>query len=165
MNSANAPAAAATAGHDIEEKWPPLVEMAGKEVFERMLGARLQRVAERPAGMLDMTAMVGLAGELCGVFSICCSRDTAARMAALMLGTQPAAGSQEARDAFGEVCNMTAGNFKNKIAGTGENCMLSVPTVITGSDYSLSSVANSQTFELIFLFEGKPLTIVLDLHN
>jgi len=37
----------------------------------------------------------------------------------------------EISDALGEVCNMIAGNFKNKISGLSEGCMLSVPTVIT----------------------------------
>jgi len=31
------------------------------------------------------------------------------------------------------------GNFKNKIDGLSDGCMLSLPTVITGSDYTLHS--------------------------
>jgi chemotaxis protein CheX len=147
-----------------KDKWVPLVETAGREVFEWMLSAELKRCAERPEGPLDMTAMVGLAGQLCGIISIRCSRETVSRMAGKMLGTPPPPGSQEARDAFGEVCNMVAGNFKNKLTGLGENCMLSVPTVIAGSDYSLHS-PDSEPLELDFLFDGKPLVITLDIHN
>jgi chemotaxis protein CheX len=147
------------------EKWMPLIETAGREVFEWMLAAELKRCAERPEGALDITAMVGLAGQLCGIISIRCSRETAARMAGKMIGTPPAPGSQEARDAFGEVCNMVAGNFKNKLTGMGEDCMLSVPTVVAGSDYSLHSMADSEALELNFLFDGKPLVIRLDVHS
>jgi chemotaxis protein CheX len=67
----------------------------------------------------------------------------------------------EVSDALGEVCNMVAGNFKNKIAGLAEGCMLSPPTVITGSDYSLHSLADSPGLEVRLLFEGMPIAISL----
>ena len=60
-------------------------------------------------------------------------------MASKMLGVDLDKVGAEMSDALGEVCNMVAGNFKNKIAGLAEGCMLSPPTVITGNDYSLHS--------------------------
>lgn len=63
------------------------------------------------------------------------------------------------------VCNMVAGNFKNKIAGLAEGCMLSPPTVITGSDYNLHSMADSPSLEIRMLFESLPLTISLEIHS
>ncbi len=66
-------------------------------------------------------------------------------MAFKMLGAETDKNSQEVRDAFGEICNMVAGNFKNKISGLGEGCMLSVPTVVTGNDYSLHSLTDVAT--------------------
>jgi Chemotaxis phosphatase CheX len=52
-------------------------------------------------------------------------------MASRMLGVQPGEIGREGCDAFGEICNMIAGNFKNKISGLGNGCMLSVPTIIS----------------------------------
>ncbi len=88
--------------------------------------------------------MVGLAGELCGILTIRCSAKTAARMASRMLGTDLESAGPEKWDALGEICNMVAGNFKNKIAGLGDGCMLSAPTVITGGDYSLHAMFNDE---------------------
>jgi CheY-specific phosphatase CheX len=40
--------------------------------------------------------------------------------------------------ATSEICNMVAGNFKNKISGLGDGCcMLSPTSVITGEDYTV----------------------------
>lgn len=147
------------------QNWGPLMEVATKEVFELMLGAELQPVKDDPTSPFDITAMVGLAGQLCGVLTLRCSRETAARMASKMLGTQPPAESQDVKDAFGEVGNMIAGNFKSKISGMADGCMLSVPTVITGTDYSLHSLADSDGVELRQMFDGCPFLITLQIHT
>ena len=82
-----------------------------------------------------------------------------------MLGVELDKVSSEISDALGEVCNMVAGNFKNKISGLSEGCMLSVPTVITGTDYSLYSPADSPGLEVRLLFEGKPIIISLQIRG
>ena len=86
-------------------------------------------------------------------------------MTSKMLGVALDKVGPEVADAFGEVCNMVAGNFKNKIAGLAEGCMLSPPTVITGSDYSLHSMAESPGLEINLLFENMPLAISLQIHS
>src|SRR5437763_16814076 len=92
---------------------------------------------------MNVTAMVGLAGQLCGVITVRCHETTAVLMASKMLGLPIEKVGQDFPDALGEVCNMVAGNFKNKIGGLSDKCMLSPPSVITGSNYSLHSMANS----------------------
>ena len=64
-----------------------------------------------------------------------------------------------------EVCNMIAGNFKAKLAGMGNHCMLSVPTIITGGDYRLHSLADGGTIEVMLEFEKSLLWITLELHS
>ena len=59
---------------------------------------------------------------------------------------------------------MVAGNFKNKISGLGDGCMLSVPTVITGADYNIRSMVND-TWQTAFLFEGEPVIVSLEVHS
>ena len=82
-------------------------------------------------------------------------------MASKMLGVELDKVGPEVPDALGEVCNMVAGNFKNKIAGLGDGCMLSPPTIITGSDYTLHSHTGSSTVEVRLLFENMPMVISL----
>ena len=152
--------------HSGYQKWTPLLDVAIREVFELMLGEQLTVSGDAPEHQQPaITAMVGLAGQVCGVMSIRCSVQAATRMACKMLGAEPAPDSPEVQDAFGEICNMIAGNFKNKIAGLGDNCMLSVPTVVTGSDYNLRSLADSDTIETVLVFEGQSFSVTLEIHS
>jgi chemotaxis protein CheX len=106
-----------------------------------------------------------LAGQLCGVLSVRCDGKAAALMTSKMLGVELDKVGPDVSDALGEVCNMVAGNFKNKIAGLAEGCLLSPPTVVTGSDYSLHSLAESPGLEISLLFERMPLVISLQIHS
>jgi chemotaxis protein CheX len=136
------------------------------EVFEITLGTSLGSAIEgSPHLNADFTAMVGLAGSLCGVVGLRASSESARRMAARMLGLEDVGMGDNVLDAFGEICNMIAGSFKGRIAGLADGCALSVPTVISGRDYALHSLANGDRFEAVISFEGNPLSVTLDLHS
>ena len=148
------------------QSWVPMLEAAVREVFELMLSCQLTLLETADEDTtLDMTSIVGLAGQLCGMMSMRCSRKAAGLMASKMLGIEADKVGPEMCDAFGEVCNMVAGNFKNKISGLGDGCMLSVPTVITGNDYCMHSLADSAPLEVRLQFENMPLLISLQIHS
>lgn len=162
MNAIN-PNPAASEGR---ESWAPLLGLAAREVFDLMLGSHLATAPESFAEEgLDITSMVGLAGQVCGVITLRCAQESAALMASKMLAVDAGQAGPEMWDAVGEICNMIAGNFKSKIAGMGDSCMLSVPTVITGADYSLHALADSGKIEINLLFEGLPLIVSLEVHS
>jgi len=147
------------------EYWAPLLELSAQEVFGLMLGDKLETTSEPVAvESLDVTAMVGLAGSLCGLLSLRCSSSCAALMATKMLGPDIASAKGQMEDAIGEVCNMVAGNFKNKLSGMSDGCKLSVPTVITGSNYNLCTLANDYSMEINVLFHGNPVVMSLQLN-
>ncbi len=152
-------------GNPRHEEWAPLLDMSAREVFELMLGCQLAAPTTADEAVLDITSMVGLAGKMCGVLSLCCSEKSAVLMASKMLGVEPDKVGADMSDALGEVCNMVAGNFKNKIAGMDTGGLLSVPTVITGSDYSLHSQADSPSLDIRLLFEGMPIVISLQIRS
>ncbi len=160
MNGNALPAADA-----IHENWIPLLEMATREVFELMLSSQLAvpATAEEPAP--EVTAMVGLAGQLCGVLSVRCDAKAAALIASKMLGVALDKVGPDVSDALGEICNIVAGNFKNKIAGMAEGCILSPPTVVTGSDYTLHTQPYSPVLEVRLLFESMPIVVSLLIKN
>ncbi len=145
--------------------WEAQLCAGAQEVFEMMIGTKLVPYPDAKRGAAEFTAMVGMAGEIRGVFTIRCSEHAASAIASKMLGISIEEASQEKFDAMGEVCNMVAGNFKSKLAGGGENCMLSVPTVITGADYQLRSLGDGETIELCQQFDDEPLWFALELHD
>ncbi len=154
--------AAASSDH---AEWLPIMELATREVFEMMLGCQLAAPEVGLDGLYDTTSIVGLAGKLCGTLTVSCEAKSATLMASKMLAVEAVDGSREVSDALGEVCNMVAGNFKNKIPGLGDGCMLSVPIVITGKNYSTHSLGNSAVFDLKLLFEGAPFFIRLQIRG
>lgn len=153
------------AANGSRENWTPLLGIATREVFELMLGSQVTESTTVEEITPELTAMVGLAGLLCGVLGVSCDGKAAALMTSKMLGVELDKVGPEMSDALGEVCNMVAGNFKNKIAGLAEGCMLSPPTVISGNDYSLHSPAVFPALEVRLLFEGMPITISLQIHS
>ena len=151
--------------HAQEENWLPILELATEEVFEIMLGRHVKPVPKEGQQLpTEFTAMVGLAGALCGILTLCCDRKTARALAMCMLGPEIADSEEQVSDALGEICNMIAGNFKNKLSGS-HGCMLSVPTVIKGEEYTFYSLADGAVIETIMLFEESLLTVSLRLHS
>lgn len=145
--------------------WKTIMECAALEVFELMAGVRLELSAASEAPRGEQTAMVGMAGALCGMTTLRCSQATALRFAALMLGADAASDPGSARDALGELCNMIAGNFKSKISTLADHCMLSVPTVITGEDYSLETAEPNEGVTVSLIFNGEPIWVSLVIHT
>ena len=145
--------------------WNIVLEIAAREVFELMLNSQLTTPAAPLAQDHNITAMVGFAGELCGVLILGCSLESSNLMASRMLGVHPGEIARENCDAFGEICNMIAGNFKNKISGLGNGCMLSVPAIISGGHYHVHPLSRAEAIEVTLLFEGAPVSISLRVHN
>lgn len=147
-------------------EWQKQLEASVREVFEMMLGSALEVVKEDESlGRTDLTGMVGLAGQVCGVLSIRCTSKTGAHIASKMTGTEVPERDASVRDALGEVCNMVAGNFKSKLPNLSDGCLLSVPTIITGVDYHLHSLASGDRMAVCLSFEGEPLSVILDIHS
>jgi len=146
--------------------WREELAQATREVFEIMVGTSLTQPTEPPPLFVpDFAAMVGIAGSLCGLVSVRTTGECARRIAAKMLGDDEVGVAEAAQDAFGEVCNMIAGSFKGRISGLADACALSVPTVIFGRDFTLFSLARGEHYEVTFEFEGKLLSVSLDLHG
>lgn len=145
------------------QDWLPVLELATREVFSILLGCNVEILPDAGSGTPGgLTAVVGLAGALCGTVTVGCTADTASRIAQGMLGESSVSAEQLA-DALGEMCNLIAGNFKNKLSGTDELCMLSVPSVISGREYRFHSLAEGSSTHTTVGFEGAPIAIRLHL--
>jgi CheY-specific phosphatase CheX len=144
------PDQAPTTVKEFNQEWTPMLETAAREVFQMILGPELQKANPDTLEGTEFTAMVGLARQICGALSVRCSQDAANQAAALMLGLPLDKAAENAWDAISEVANMIAVNFKNKLDGISDRCMLSVPTVITGGDYSFWGALRHDSHGVVF---------------
>ena len=151
---------------ETKRRFTEALQHAADEVFEMMVGTALgssdQATLPRVA---DYTAMIGLAGDLCGVLSFRCSNESAGQIAGKMLGTDETTSAECVRDALGEICNMVAGSFKAQVSDVASQCMLSVPTVVSGKDYQLYPLVDGLRIQVARCFEGALVWITTDLHG
>jgi chemotaxis protein CheX len=148
-----------------EGGWAGLIETATRGVFEMMLGCTVTRAQRTPSPEGNITAMVGLAGGLCGVLSVRCSLETANLLASKMLGINTAEAESAARDALGEITNVVAGSLKTAVPGLEDCCFLSTPTVVIGHDFKVYSLGKSTTTVVPLEVEGARVWFSLDVHH
>ncbi|HEX9006641.1 MAG TPA: chemotaxis protein CheX [Bacteroidota bacterium] len=126
-----------------------------REIFETMVNVGDIEPVEM-VGPLDthfkdcVTAMVGFAGFFNGVVSVHASEALAMKFTSQMLGIDVDEVGEDVVDALGEIANMIGGSFKHHLSRGGEEVKLSTPSVITGKEYFVNSVAQSEALPMRF---------------
>lgn len=90
----------------------------------------------------SITGMVGFAGIYSGVISIHCPVDLALQITSSMLGMECEEVNEDLNDAIGEIANMLGGSVKQVLSKGGMDVKLSIPTVISGEDYTVNSLSD-----------------------
>lgn len=84
----------------------------------------------------EISAIIGLAGDIMGAVVLSFTRDTALAMATRFSGQKHSAVSKEVLDVIGELVNIIAGNAKKDL--TDFRIEISLPGVITGNKYKIN---------------------------
>ncbi len=137
---------------------------ATEEVFDTMLALPLQAKApvtgplEVPA---NVVATVAFAGHRRGLVVVYSSLAAARQITSSMLGIPVHEVNGEVPDAMGEIANMVAGTFRNRLAAVEPSSDISVPTVTIGTDFS--TLYSSAVFRsrCPFDMQGEPLSVEL----
>ena len=138
------------------------LDCAVAEVFDLMMGMRCCPVDECPAEERQMiSAVIGLAGAMSGICMLSSGEKVALHMAGILTGSSIATLNDTVKDAMGEVCNMIAGVWKAKQPSLAYGCMLSTPTVVTGTNYRLHNQRPKFRIERFYCFEGSSFAVTL----
>ncbi len=135
-----------------------LMDETVAEVFSVMLGIAIfpTAAADAPEPLShhqDQTAIIGFAGVVSGICEISLSLPASIAIASAMLdGAAVQEDSESICDAVGELCNMLAGGWKNRLPEIAAHCSLSVPIVIAGSSYEVHRAANLLENRRSYLF-------------
>jgi chemotaxis protein CheX len=116
------------------------LDRAVEEVFGLMLGVQVVKLEGEPgsdSGRETLTAVIGLAGAMSGACTIQARAETAMLMTSRMVGMPMDTVDDAVLDGLGEISNMLAGAWKSKIPALNADCLLSVPTVVTGKQYTV----------------------------
>jgi chemotaxis protein CheX len=112
------------------------LQRAAREIFETMVAMAPTSVSEEAEDTSsfhdEVIGLLGFTGTRTGTVVVRTTEAVAKEAAARMLMMEPSElGSfAEAADAFGEVVNMLAGNFKNAWVADGNRMELAMPNVI-----------------------------------
>jgi len=126
-----------------------LVTSAVTEVFSTML--RMDMVpAPLASGFGDeephVAGAVGFVGRLSGMVYVFTTLSFARRITATFLGLQESEidGDEMINDAMGEMANMLVGHMKSRISDRGMPCVLTIPSVVRGSHFSVEATTSTE---------------------
>jgi chemotaxis protein CheX len=138
------------------------LDQSVEEVFALMLGTpvTVSEAAVAPTNIpITLTAVIGLAGAISGAYSVVVNEATAKQIAATMLGIEVTSLDDTVYDALGEITNILAGAWKSKIESLHSACLLSVPTVVTGTHYDIHKKTSSFRLSRSYHFNNSTFTI------
>jgi chemotaxis protein CheX len=141
------------------EQYREILDQTVEEVFSMMMGLPCTAAEAGPAEEREtVSAVIGLAGTMSGACVLRAGKRVAIRMAEQLAGMAFGSSEDDAldpmvKDAVGEVCNMVAGAWKGKLPELASACMLSTPTVVTGSSYELHPQRAEFRLERSYRFE------------
>lgn len=90
----------------------------------------------------SITGMVGLAGISRGVLAVHFPKQVALDVTGSFLGMEVEEINADVEDAIGEIANMLGGNLKTILSDRGKDIQLSLPSTISGDEYSFTSHAD-----------------------
>ena len=133
-----------------------------EEVLGLMLGVPVSVVEHTPASeSVTLTAVIGLAGALSGAYTVLVASEAAMQMTACMAGIEITTVDETVIDGLGEITNMLAGAWKSKIASLNSACLLSVPTVVTGTQYEVHKRTSAFRLSRSYRFNDSRFTVAL----
>lgn len=141
-----------------------LVTSAVTEIFGTMLRMQMVRVPVE-AGFGDdethVAGVVGFIGKLSGIVYIYTAQSFAHRITKTLLGLDDAdlAGGEMVNDAMGEMANMLVGHMKSRLTDRGIPCVLTIPSVVRGSHFSVEVISSTQGHVFSFQAEGNRIFV------
>jgi chemotaxis protein CheX len=150
-----------------EEQLAKYVIDATQEVFSTMImmDAADDYPLQEPINRFQcsITGMVGFAGTYSGVISIHCPVSLALRITSSMLGMECDEVNEDLNDAIGEIANMLGGSVKQVLSKGGLDVKLSIPTVISGEDYTVNSLSDMDCVVIPFKIDDDRFLVGLTL--
>ena len=140
-----------------------LVTTAISGVFGTMLKIPVQQ--EPPGspirnGEPHVAGSVGFIGSLSGVVYVYSTQSFARRLTRKLLGEKHGEPADEmVNDAVGEIANMIVGNIKSRLADRGMNCVLTIPSIVRGSHFTIEPTSSTQRRVCSYQCEGDQVVV------
>lgn len=141
---------------------------ATKEIFSTMIMMEitLEEMEETHGPLINtITAMIGLAGTHRGVLAVHFPYAVAMAITSNFLMMDVTEMNEDVHDAMGEIANMLGGNVKTILSEKGRDIDLSMPSTISGSEYSFQSDKDVDKVIIKFGTEKGSFMVEMDLER
>jgi chemotaxis protein CheX len=140
-----------------------LVTSAITGVFATMLKIPIQKEPPGSAilnGEPHVAGSVGFIGELSGVVYVYSTVNFARKMTRAMVGSKEAdTGDEMVNDAIGEISNMIVGNIKSRLTDRGLGCILTIPSIVRGSHFTIQPTSSTERRVCSFQCDGSQVVV------
>jgi chemotaxis protein CheX len=140
-----------------------LVTNAISGVFGTMLKIPVQM--EPPGapirnGEPHIAGSVGFIGALSGVVYVYSTQSFAQKITRGLLGYKDTeVGEEMVNDAMGEITNMIVGNIKSCLTDRGMSCVLTIPSVVRGSHFTIGPIRSTQRRVCSYECDGDQIVV------
>jgi chemotaxis protein CheX len=132
-----------------------LLKTAVGEVFRTMLNFDTRSIpfeVDTTSNEAHIAGSVGFIGVMTGVVYIYSTAAFARTMTGKMLGMpeQEVEGDEMVNDAVGELANMIVGSLKSNLVERGLACVLTIPSIVRGSNFTIEATSSTTRRVLCF---------------
>lgn len=125
-----------------------LVSSAVASVFGTMLNLPVDEESESAPVVeneAQIAGSVGFIGVVTGVVFVYSTVRFARNVTRRMLGSETTVtGEEMVNDAFGEITNMIVGHIKSRLADRGMTCVLTIPSILRGSQFTIEPTSSTR---------------------
>ena len=142
-----------------------ILDASVEDVLGLMLGVPVtvadEAVVASSVPPITLTAVIGLAGALSGAYTVLVTAPAAIKMTSCLMGMEVDSLDDSVYDGLGEITNMLAGAWKSRIPSLNSACLLSVPTVVTGTQYEVHKRSSSFRLTRSYRFNNHVFTVTI----
>ena len=107
----------------------------------------------------DISGVIGITGAQNGTISVTFDKSCILKIVSNMLGENMDVINRDVQDAVGELTNMISGQARVGLEEMGKVFQAAIPTVITGENHTLISIARGPKFAIPFKTQDGNFTI------
>jgi len=111
----------------------------------------------------SISGIIGLAGNTKGLLAIHLPTQVALTITTAFLGMDVDEIDEDVRDAIGELANMLGGSIKSALDPKGSEIQLSMPSSISGEEYSIDCIADANEISVPFDLDGATFLVELQI--
>ena len=141
-----------------------LINAAVAEVFGTMVNVEMREMPAGASGLNgepQIASAVGFTGQAAGVVYLYTTTRFAGRITRGLLGLNETEVPTEemVNDAMGEIANMVVGYFKSRLTESNLSCVMTIPSIVRGSQFGIEAVSETEVKQLKFCHEDDVLLV------